>query len=88
MSLTYEATEQGYTIFNNGIAWIVQSEYIPYPADTMEQAAQNHIDAILEDRQTQQDELMEIEQLKSKQVELEQAVDSILTDVLPALLGQ
>lgn len=49
MVLTYEVTSIGYTIFNDGVPWYHQETYIPYPADTMEQSAQNHIDMILKE---------------------------------------
>ena len=47
MNLTYEVTTEGYTIFNDGKAWIVQDNYIPFPAATMEESAKLHIEDIL-----------------------------------------
>lgn len=47
MELTYEIQGAGYTIFNDGKAWIVQTTYIPYPGATVEESAQNHIDQII-----------------------------------------
>lgn len=49
-NLTYTATESGYTIALNGTPWIVQDGYIPYPGETMAEAAQNHINQILADQ--------------------------------------
>ena len=50
MNLTYEVTENGYKILNNGVVWIVQDGYIPYPKPTMEESAQAHIDEIIQSR--------------------------------------
>lgn len=47
MNLTYEVDGTKYTIFNNGKPWIVQDGYFPYQGQTVEESAQNHIDAIL-----------------------------------------
>lgn len=47
MDLTYEVKENGYVIYNNGIAWIVQEDYIPYPASTLSESAQIHIAEVL-----------------------------------------
>lgn len=69
MNLTYEVNGDGYTIFNDGKAWIKQSSYIPYPRDTIEQSAQAHIDAIIADANAPQ-EPSEIEQLR---IEMAQA---------------
>lgn len=51
MNLTYEVNENGYTIFNDGKPWIVQDGFIPYPGATVEESAQNHINAIIADSQ-------------------------------------
>lgn len=64
MELTYKVTEKGYIIFNNGQAWIEQKSYIPYPADTMKESAQNHIDKLLEGQNAPQPD-DEIEQLRN-----------------------
>lgn len=52
MNLTFETNETGYTIFNNGRAWIAQDSYMPYPGETVEESAQNHINEILKDAET------------------------------------
>jgi hypothetical protein len=51
MNLTYEVTERGYTILLDGKPWIVQDKdiYIPFPAATMEESAELHIQQILKD---------------------------------------
>lgn len=53
MKLTFELKETGYIIFNNGKPWIVQDSYIPYPGATVEESAQNHINAIIKDNEAQ-----------------------------------
>lgn len=47
MNLTYEVNQNGYTILNNGKPWIVQDGYFPYESATVEESAQNHINAII-----------------------------------------
>lgn len=52
MNLSYELITDnnevvGYYILNEGEPWMVQREHIPYPADTMAESAQLHIDAII-----------------------------------------
>lgn len=47
MKLTYEVHGNGYTIFNDGKAWIVQDAFIPHPANTLEESVQLHINEIL-----------------------------------------
>lgn len=47
MNLTYEVNKNGYTILNNGKPWIVQDGYFPYEGATVEESAQNHINAII-----------------------------------------
>lgn len=49
LNLTYEIIGNGYVIKNNGKPWIRQESFIPYPGETTEESAQNHIDAIIED---------------------------------------
>ena len=47
---TYELVDQGYVILVNGRVRYVQKDYIPYPGDTVEESAQNHIDQIIADQ--------------------------------------
>jgi len=47
MNLSYIATEKGYTIFNDGKAWIEQDGFFPYPGATTADKAQVHINAII-----------------------------------------
>lgn len=49
MNLTYEVKGNGYVILLNGTPWIVQDVYIPYPGATVEESAQNHINALIEE---------------------------------------
>lgn len=54
MNLSYELITKdeqaiGYIILNDGKPWIVQREHIPYPAETMAESAQLHIDSIIAD---------------------------------------
>ena len=51
--LTFEVKDGGYTIFLNGVAWVVQPKgLIPYLAETIEESAQLHIDEILSNFET------------------------------------
>lgn len=47
LNLTYEVKGNGYVIYNNGKPWIVQDSYIPYPADTLAESAELHIQEII-----------------------------------------
>lgn len=49
MNLTYKLEGNGYVIMNNGVDWIVQDTYIPYPGKTVVESAENHIKQIIED---------------------------------------
>lgn len=64
MNLTYEVTETGYKILNNGIIWIVQDQYIPFPGATIEEAALNHIGQITKDAKEVSNEVSDIDLLK------------------------
>ena len=46
VELTYELRGNGYAIKRNGIDWIIQESYFPYPATTVEESAQLHIQDI------------------------------------------
>src|SRR5690554_5417687 len=47
MNLTYEIKDNGYVILRDGKPWIVQENgRFPYPGDTVEQSAINHINAL------------------------------------------
>lgn len=52
MNLTYEIIENGngYLILKDGTPWIKQTtnDYIPHPADTMEESAEAHIAELIE----------------------------------------
>jgi len=49
VNLTYEIKDNSYTIFKDGVAWIVQDGFFPYKAETIEESAKLHIDNIIED---------------------------------------
>lgn len=49
MELRYETAGTGYIITSDGKPWIVQDNYIPYPGETLEESAQNHINAVLDE---------------------------------------
>lgn len=83
MNLTYTTTKTGYSILNDGVIWIMQDAFIPYPADTMAESAQKHIDQILQDAATvakrvddiaqiQEDNAMVAETLAMALLEIEQ----------------
>lgn len=51
MNLTYEVKNDGYTIFDNGKPWIVETSHsTPFPCDTLEESVQKHIDYLIEIR--------------------------------------
>ena len=74
MNLTYEIIENGYVILNDGVKWIEQTGFIPYPGATMEESAQNHIVQLLKDAETTANEISETEKIKSQLAEQEQAI--------------
>lgn len=49
MNLTFEVKGNGYTILNDGVIWIKQEGFFPYKGETLEESAQLHINAIIED---------------------------------------
>jgi len=83
MQLTFSVEGAVYTIYNEGKPWIVQDtdKYNPYPAESVAQAAQAHIDAIIADY-NQQPEPSADERI----AELQQHV-SDLQDALIELAG-
>lgn len=66
MNLMYKVDEKGYTIFDNGVAWIRQEDYIPYPGATMEESAQNHINKMLEDSEKEVQEANKVQSLEDR----------------------
>lgn len=81
MNLTYETTDNGYKIFNNGVLWIVQDGYIPFPADTMAQSAELHIQDILREQTVTNTLEDKISELNQNQLTIMEA----LTDIYAAL---
>lgn len=50
--MTYRVTENGYVIMDeHGRDWIVQEGFYPFPGATIEESAQNHINAVLVERE-------------------------------------
>lgn len=50
--MTYRITANGYVIMDeHGRDWIVQEGFYPYPGSTIAESAQNHINAILAERE-------------------------------------
>ncbi|WP_137744829.1 hypothetical protein [Robertmurraya siralis] len=76
MNLTYEVTERGYTIFRDGVPWIKQDSYIPYPAETLAESAQLHIDSILASQNLEPAPSLEdeVKQLKQENQLLQQSL--------------
>lgn len=54
MNLTYEIVDSGYNILKDGKVWMVQPKGIfPHEGATVEESAQNHINAIIADNEAQ-----------------------------------
>lgn len=85
MNLTYELTENGYVILNDGVKWIEQSGFIPYPAATLEESAQKHIAVMLKDAEAANSQGADIEKLKEQLATQEQAITEL--SVFVATLG-
>jgi hypothetical protein len=77
MELTYTTTDTGYTILNHGVPWIVQDGYIPYPGETMEESAQNHINQIVADKQKEDESVDKIEALEAELTQTQLALAEI-----------
>lgn len=60
--LTYEVTDKGYRIYQNGKLWLVQEEPYDkvYPGETAEERAQAHM-AVLNDEPTDRELVEEYE---------------------------
>lgn len=65
MNLTYQLTEKGYIILKDGVAWITQEGFIPFPKETLALSAEAHIQDIIDSYanppQTQDDRIANIE---------------------------
>lgn len=70
MNLTYEIIGKGYVIKNNGVPWIVQESFIPYPGDTIEESVQLHIDELMKPDES----VSEMEALQKQVTDQEQAI--------------
>lgn len=82
MSLTYEIVEDGYYLIKDGNRWMYQpSNIIPYPGGTIEESAQNHINAIIADNEAQPSTPSlenEIESLKQSQSEQDSLIMQLI----------
>lgn len=80
MDLTYEIINngKGYMIKKNGVGWMVQNSYNPYPGATIEESAQNHINAILAGQAQENNGKSEMNLLKERISDLE----LMLTDII------
>ena len=81
MDLSYRLIGQGYVIMNNGVDWIIQDVYIPYPKGTVEESAQAHIDAIIADNEATEQEQTTIEQLQQQIADLQDALIELASAV-------
>ena len=77
MNLTYEIIENGYVILNDGVKWIEQSGFIPYPAETLEESAQKHIAEMLKDEEQSETQPADIAELKAQLATQEQAITEL-----------
>lgn len=75
MNLTYEIVDGGYNILKDGKVWMVQPKGIfPHEGATVEESAQNHINAIIADNEAPSTEQPGIEELRAKVNQQEQAI--------------
>lgn len=81
--MTYRIIATGYVIMDErGRDWIVQDGFIPYPGETMEDSAQNHINTILTE-QAQASQAKVEEQSRNEQItDLQAAVDNLVISSL------
>lgn len=88
MNLTYEIINEstGYMIKQNGVNWILQDVYIPYPGATIEDSAQNHINKIIEDSNRPQ-EPNEIDLLRAENEVLKASQASQDDLIMSLMLG-
>lgn len=64
MELTYKLIENGYIILKDGVKWITQMDFIPYPGATIEESAQNHVNEILKENEAAANQKSEVEQMQ------------------------
>lgn len=77
MTLTYELVGNGYIILNNGVKWIEQIGFMPYKGETLEDSAQNHINALLADAEATVNQGEELKNLKEQVATQEQAITEL-----------
>ena len=91
MELTYELRGNGYVIKRNGIDYMIQDSYIPFPAATLEESAQLHIADLIASQNVQPQPSLEeqLQQLQSDlgNVLLESANDKAKISNLEATVG-
>ncbi|MGX8711626.1 MAG: hypothetical protein ACQGTM_15445 [bacterium] len=93
MTLTYTVSDNGYTILRDGVPWVVQDGYIPYPGSTIEESAQNHIDQIIADQaaaeeSAQQPSELDILGQTAAQLQLDNMQLNSTVDTLGAMAAQ
>ena len=79
MNLTYEIINDGtgYMIKNDGVNWIMQDSYIPFPGAIIEESAQNHIDDIVRMQELQEQEQREQQTLAEQVKQLEEENEAL-----------
>lgn len=83
MNLTYRIIEngKGYMIMKDGIDWIIQTDYIPFPSNNIEESAKLHIEDILKSNEQTQAQIITIEELQN-QINLQNQAIAELTMLL------
>lgn len=77
--MTYRITSNGYVIMDeHGRDWIVQDGFYPYPGATIDESAQNHIAAILAEREQAAQAEVKEEQIAALQATVDNLVVSSL----------
>jgi len=93
MTLTYTVSDNGYIILRDGVQWIVQDGYIPYPGNTMEESAQNHINQIIADQAAAEEAAQQLTELDilgqtAAQLQLDNIALNSTVDTLGAMAAQ
>lgn len=91
-SISYEITDNGYSIYLDGNLWITQYEpYIPYPDLGYEGSCLKQIGELATVPEQQVDEVTSTENrlssLEEENAMLSATLDDILTNVIPAMTG-
>ncbi|MEG0728278.1 MAG: hypothetical protein RR420_01510 [Anaerovoracaceae bacterium] len=78
-NLSYETNPTGYTIKLNGTPWVVQDGFIPFPGATNAEAAQNHINHILEQQRLAEEHAAREAEKAKKETQNEAAIMELTT---------